>query len=59
MERSKNVTDKGGQCVLELGNVIDKTDSLALKLTVIDYSERHRHRYEYNSEYVDVLQKQD
>jgi CTP synthase len=36
-----------------------KADSLAQNLRAIAISERHRHRYEYNSAYVDALQKQD
>jgi CTP synthase len=36
-----------------------KADSLAYNLGESTISERHRHRYEYNSAYVDVLQKQD
>ncbi len=48
---------KEEQCVLELGNVILKPDTLAYKIygqTAI--SERHRHRYEFNSAYVVELQ---
>jgi CTP synthase len=43
---------------LELGNAI-LADSLAYKIYgKSTISERHRHRYEYNSEFVDILQKQ-
>jgi CTP synthase len=58
MEDQKNVTDKGGTMRLGAWKCDITPDSLAYKIygkTTI--SERHRHRYEYNSEYVDQLQK--
>lgn len=58
MEDQKNVTEKGGTMRLGAWKCDIKEDSLAYKAygqTTI--SERHRHRYEYNSEFVDVLQK--
>jgi CTP synthase len=56
MER-KNVTDKGGTMRLGAWKCDIKPDSLVTKFTENrTISERHRHRYEYNSAYVDVLQ---
>jgi CTP synthase len=58
MEDQKNVTEKGGTMRLGAWKCNIKPDSLAFKAygqTTI--SERHRHRYEYNSEFVDILQK--
>jgi CTP synthase len=58
MEDQKNVTDKGGTMRLGAWKCDIKPDSLAHKIygkTAI--SERHRHRYEYNSKYVNQLQK--
>tara|TARA_R110000868_G_scaffold113827_1_gene305227 strand:- start:266 stop:1882 length:1617 start_codon:yes stop_codon:yes gene_type:complete len=58
MEEQKNVTDKGGTMRLGAWKCDIKEGSLAYKIygkTTI--SERHRHRYEYNSAYVDVLEK--
>jgi CTP synthase len=52
MEEQKNVTDKGGTMRLGAWKCDIKEGSLAHKIY-----ERHRHRYEYNSSYVDVLQK--
>ncbi|WP_418263387.1 CTP synthase [Flavobacterium faecale] len=57
MESQKNVTDKGGTMRLGAWKCEIKPNSLAYKIygdTVI--SERHRHRYEFNNEYLDVLQ---
>ncbi len=57
MEGQKNVTDKGGTMRLGAWKCEIKPDTLAYKIygenTIF---ERHRHRYEYNSEYVDALQ---
>jgi CTP synthase len=58
MEDQKTVTDKGGTMRLGAWKCDITPDSLAHKIygkTTI--SERHRHRYEYNSQYVDQLQK--
>jgi len=58
MEEQKNVTDKGGTMRLGAWKCDIKPDSLAYKIygqTTI--SERHRHRYEYNSHYVSILEK--
>lgn len=58
MESQKNVTEKGGTMRLGAWKCEIKPDTLAYRVygqTTI--SERHRHRYEYNNEYLDVLQK--
>ncbi|MFA9190047.1 CTP synthase [Flavobacterium sp. FZUC8N2.13] len=58
MESQKNVTDKGGTMRLGAWKCEIKPDTLAHRIygqTTI--SERHRHRYEYNNEYLDALQK--
>lgn len=58
MEEQKNITDKGGTMRLGAWKCDIQPDTLAYKIygqTTIQ--ERHRHRYEYNSEYVDTLQK--
>ncbi|REH01988.1 CTP synthase [Flavobacterium aquicola] len=58
MEDQKNVTDKGGTMRLGAWKCDIKPDSLAYKIYgKTSISERHRHRYEYNSQYVDQLQK--
>ncbi|WP_281323797.1 CTP synthase [Flavobacterium sp. IMCC34518] len=58
MEDQKNVTDKGGTMRLGAWKCDITPDSLAFKIYgKTQISERHRHRYEYNSEYVDQLQK--
>jgi CTP synthase len=57
MEDQKTVTDKGGTMRLGAWKCEIKPDTLAYKIygqTTI--SERHRHRYEYNNEYLDALQ---
>jgi CTP synthase len=57
MEEQKNITDKGGTMRLGAWKCEIKEGSLAHQIygqTMI--SERHRHRYEYNSAYVDALQ---
>jgi CTP synthase len=58
MEEQKNITDKGGTMRLGAWKCDLKADSLA-QIYGQSISERHRHRYEYNSAYVDALQKQD
>lgn len=58
MEEQKTITDKGGTMRLGAWKCDLKSDSLAYKIYgKATISERHRHRYEYNSEYVDQLQK--
>jgi len=58
MEDQKNVTDKGGTMRLGAWKCEIKEGSLAFRAYgQSTISERHRHRYEYNSEYVDALQK--
>ena len=58
MEDQKTVTDKGGTMRLGAWKCDIKPDSLAHKIYgKTQISERHRHRYEYNSTYVDELQK--
>jgi CTP synthase len=58
MEEQKNVTDKGGTMRLGAWKCDIKEGSLAHQIYgQITISERHRHRYEYNSAYVDELQK--
>ena len=58
MEEQKSITDKGGTMRLGAWKCDIKPDTLAYKIygkeTIL---ERHRHRYEYNSDYVDELQK--
>ncbi len=58
MEEQKTITDKGGTMRLGAWKCEIKPDTLAYKIygkTTI--SERHRHRYEYNSSYVSILEK--
>ncbi len=58
MEEQKTITDKGGTMRLGAWKCEIKPDTLANKIygkTTI--SERHRHRYEYNSSYVSILEK--
>ncbi len=56
MEEQKTVTDKGGTMRLGAWKCDIKKDSLAYKIYGTDsISERHRHRYEYNSSYVEQL----
>ncbi|MBP4141651.1 CTP synthase [Flavobacterium sp. P4023] len=57
MEEQKTITDKGGTMRLGAWKCDIKQDSLAYKIYGKDtISERHRHRYEYNSNYVAQLQ---
>ncbi len=57
MEEQKTVTDKGGTMRLGAWKCDIQKDSLAYKIYGTDsISERHRHRYEYNSSYVEQLQ---
>ena len=58
MEDQKTVTDKGGTMRLGAWNCTIKPDTLAHRIygeTTI--SERHRHRYEFNSKYLNQLEK--
>lgn len=58
MEEQKTITDKGGTMRLGAWKCDIKKDSLAYKIYgKASISERHRHRYEYNSKYVEVLEK--
>jgi CTP synthase len=58
MEEQKTITDKGGTMRLGAWKCDIKPDSLAYNIYGSNtISERHRHRYEYNSSYVDVLEK--
>jgi CTP synthase len=58
MEEQKTVTDKGGTMRLGAWNCDIKAGTLAHKIYgTTSISERHRHRYEYNSAYLDQLQK--
>jgi len=58
MENQKGITDKGGtmrlggyECVLKKGT---KTQEIYGCKTII---ERHRHRYEFNNQYIDLFEK--
>jgi CTP synthase len=58
MEEQKTITYKGGTMRLGAWKCDIKPDSLAYNIYGSNtISERHRHRYEYNSSYVDVLEK--
>ena len=57
MEEQKNVTEKGGtmrlgayECKLKEGS------NCAKAYNSLDISERHRHRYEFNSDYLDLFE---
>ena len=57
MEEQKTITDKGGTMRLGAWKCDIKKDSLAYKIYGKEtISERHRHRYEYNSKYVAQLE---
>jgi CTP synthase len=57
MEEQKTITDKGGTMRLGAWKCDIKKDSLAYKIYGKEtISERHRHRYEYNSNYVAQLE---
>ncbi|HEU0136558.1 MAG TPA: CTP synthase [Flavobacterium sp.] len=57
MEEQKTVTEKGGTMRLGAWKCIIKSDSLALGIYGKDsVMERHRHRYEYNSQYAEQLE---
>lgn len=58
MEAQKNITDKGGtmrlgawKCTLEEGSLASKIYGAS------EIEERHRHRYEFNSEYKEALEE--
>jgi CTP synthase len=58
MEAQKTITDKGGTMRLGAWKCDIKPDTLAYKIyDTATISERHRHRYEYNSLYVTELEK--
>jgi CTP synthase len=58
MEEQKTVTDKGGTMRLGAWNCDIKAGTLAHKIYgTSSISERHRHRYEFNSAYVSQLEK--
>ncbi len=56
MESQKDVTDKGGSMRLGAYPCVLEQDSLAFKAyKAKQISERHRHRYEFNNKFRDVL----
>ena len=58
MEAQKNVTDKGGTMRLGAYACKLKRDSLAQQVYgKTQISERHRHRYEFNNEYLSAFEK--
>lgn len=58
MEAQKSITDKGGTMRLGAYACKLKRDSLAHQIYgKIQISERHRHRYEFNNEYLDAFEK--
>jgi CTP synthase len=58
MEEQKTVTDKGGTMRLGAWNCDIKTGTLAHKIYgTTSISERHRHRYEFNSAYLSQLEQ--
>lgn len=58
MEAQKSVTNKGGTMRLGAWDCTLKKDSLVMKAYhgQAEISERHRHRYEFNNEYKEVLE---
>jgi CTP synthase len=57
MEGQKTITDKGGTMRLGAWKCNIKPDTTAFKIYEKEIiSERHRHRYEYNSRYVTELE---
>ncbi|HLN96271.1 MAG TPA: CTP synthase, partial [Flavobacterium sp.] len=57
MEEQKTVTDKGGTMRLGSWKCDIQTDTLAYDIYKTEHiAERHRHRYEFNGEYLDRLQ---
>ncbi|TWP23471.1 CTP synthase [Apibacter muscae] len=58
MEEQKNITNKGGTMRLGAWDCKIKENSLAEKIYGnLSIKERHRHRYEFNSEYKDQFEK--
>ncbi|GAB4036605.1 CTP synthase [Spirosoma gilvum] len=58
MEAQKNVTDKGGTMRLGAYGCKLKRDSLAYQIYgKTQISERHRHRYEFNNDYLQAFEK--
>ena len=58
MEAQKNITDKGGTMRLGAWKCTLEEGSLASKIYgVSEIEERHRHRYEFNSEYKEALEE--
>ncbi|GGB73825.1 CTP synthase [Flavobacterium suaedae] len=58
MEAQKNITDKGGTMRLGSWKCSLEEGSLASKIYgVSEIEERHRHRYEFNSEYKEALEE--
>ncbi len=56
MEQQKNITQKGGTMRLGAYDCSIDKNSLAFKLYKTNMiSERHRHRYEFNNEYLELL----
>lgn len=57
MEEQKNITDKGGTMRLGAWKCHIKENSLAHKIYgKTDILERHRHRYEFNGDYLEALE---
>ncbi|MCY1229078.1 CTP synthase [compost metagenome] len=58
MEEQKTITDKGGTMRLGAWKCDIKPDTLASKIYgKSQIQERHRHRYEFNGEYLEALEK--
>lgn len=58
MEDQRKIKTKGGTMRLGAYPCMLKEKSLARKCYKSDFiSERHRHRYEFNNKYLDILQK--
>ena len=58
MEEQKNIEKKGGTMRLGAYPCVIKPNTLASKIYEKEkISERHRHRYEYNNEYREQLEK--
>jgi len=58
MEAQKNVTNKGGTMRLGAYQCTVQKDSLAMSVYKSKtIQERHRHRYEFNNDYLDILTK--
>ncbi len=58
MENQKNISDKGGTMRLGAFPCVTKKGSLLNTLYAYEeISERHRHRYEFNNDYREIMQK--